>query len=568
MEQAAVEIKRLQGCINDLVSLLAVPAIRSGHESSHIVSTLLDVLLGMLRLDFVYAWLSDGAGALPIELVRLAQRRNTAAQPQQVGRALSPWLAADLSTSPLMVPNPIGEGQVSIAPLRLGLQDEIGMIVAGSQRSDFPTKTELLLLQVAANQAAIGLQEARLLSEQKRAAEEIRFQAGLLDAVDQAVVATDITGVITYWNRFAERLYGWSLPEVIGRNILDITPIQGAPRATAEMESRWQRGVGWTGEYLMQHRRGTTFPVLVTNSPIHNSQGALIGVVQVSIDITERKRAEEELERRVVERTAQLTAVNEELKKEVTERKQAQEALFKAQVELTHVTRVMTLGELTASIAHEVNQPLTAIVTNGNACLRWLGRDVPDLEEAQAAVARMIRDGHRASDVIQRIRALAKHTHPQKTRLGLNEVIHEVLTLADSEVRQHRVVLHTDLSTMLPPVLGDRIQVQQVLLNLIMNGIEAMQEVMDRPREMRIQSRPHEVDSVLVAVQDAGIGLDPQRMAQLFDAFFTTKPTGMGLGLSISRTIIEAHGGWLWVSPNHEYGTTVQFTLPIGSRNV
>src|SRR5262245_53810380 len=324
MEQTADEIKRLQGCINDLISLLTLPAIWSGHESSQIVTTLLDVLLGMLRLDFAYV--SEAVNGSPIEVLRVAQRRNLTAQPQDVGRALARWLTSAPPTAPLMVPNPVGEGEVSIVRLWLGLQDDVGVLVAGSQRADFPTEIERLLLRVAANQAAIALQEALYLSEQRRAAEEIRFQAGLLDAVDQAVIATDTDGIITYWNRFAERLYGWSAPEVIGRNILDVTRAQGSPRAAAEMRSRWQHGERWTGECLVQHRDGRNCPVLVTDSPIYNSQEVLIGVVRISLDITERKRAEEELEQRVVERTRQLTAVNEALRQEIIERKRAEEA--------------------------------------------------------------------------------------------------------------------------------------------------------------------------------------------------------------------------------------------------
>src|SRR5439155_21797317 len=174
MDETAVEIKRVKGCINNLISVLALPAIWSGHEPAEILSTLLDVLLGMLRLNFVYARLSDSiGGGAPIEMVRAGQPRNSPAQPQQIGQKLNPWLTGDLGAAPLLMPNPIGEGEVSIAPLRLGLQDHVGVLVAGSRRADFPTEIEMLLLRVAANQAAIGLQEARLLSEQRRVAEEL-----------------------------------------------------------------------------------------------------------------------------------------------------------------------------------------------------------------------------------------------------------------------------------------------------------------------------------------------------------------------------------------------------------
>jgi C4-dicarboxylate-specific signal transduction histidine kinase len=279
-------------------------------------------------------------------------------------------------------------------------------------------------------------------------------------------------------------------------------------------------------------------------------------------------RLNEELEQRVIERTRQLATVNEELRKEILERKSAEEALRKAQTDLAHVARVMTLGELTASIAHEVNQPLAAVTTNGNACLRWLARDPPDLEEARGCLRRIIRDGNRAGDVIARLRALVKKSAPAKAPLDFNDMFEEVLAMIDPEARRHRVAVWTDLAAGLPLVRGDRLQVQQVLLNLVMNSIEAMQAVTDRPRELRIRTQPHESDTVLVTVQDTGIGLDPQGMARLFESFYTTKPEGMGLGLSISRTIIEAHGGRLWATPHDGPGATFQFTLPAGSERV
>jgi PAS domain S-box-containing protein len=233
---------------------------------------------------------------------------------------------------------------------------------------------------------------------------------------------------------------------------------------------------------------------------------------------------------------------------DITERKRAEEALHQTQAALSHLSRVMTMGELTASIAHEVNQPLAAVVNNGYACLRWLDRAEPDLAEARASVELMIRDGHRASSVIQRIRALSKKTDPQRAWLDINDVIHEVIALVDSEVRTHRVTLRTELSAALPLVQGDRIQLQQVVLNVLLNGIEAMQTVTGRDRELQIRSYRHASDEVGVTLRDAGIGLDPENLTHVFSAFFTTKPGGMGIGLSISRTIIEAHGGRLWAT--------------------
>jgi signal transduction histidine kinase len=221
------------------------------------------------------------------------------------------------------------------------------------------------------------------------------------------------------------------------------------------------------------------------------------------------------------------------------------------------------MGELTASIAHEVNQPLAAVITNGNASLRWLAAPTPNLDEAREAVQRIIRDGHRAADVIQQVRALLRKTGPQKSWLDINDVIQEVLTLAHSEVGRPRVSLRTELAAGLPPVLGDRIQLQQVILNLVMNGMEAMSSVADRPRELLIESGTHGPQGIFVAVRDSGIGLDAQTLERIFDAFFTTKPEGMGMGLSISRTIIEAHGGRLWATPHDGPGATFQLTLPM-----
>ena len=248
------------------------------------------------------------------------------------------------------------------------------------------------------------------------------------------------------------------------------------------------------------------------------------------------------------------------------ERSRAEHALREAQAELAHVTRVMTMGELAASIAHEINQPLAAVVTNANACLRWLTGPIPNLDEGRAAVARIARDGNRASDVIGRIRALVKKSATEQAHLDINEVIQEVLGLIQTEIRKNEVVLRMKLAPDLPRILGDRVQLQQVILNLMMNGIEAMSPVTDRSRDLLIRSCRYESDKVLIAVQDSGTGLETESLDHLFTAFFTTKPKGMGMGLAISRSIIEAHGGKLWASPNDGPGATFQFTLHVGSK--
>jgi C4-dicarboxylate-specific signal transduction histidine kinase len=235
-------------------------------------------------------------------------------------------------------------------------------------------------------------------------------------------------------------------------------------------------------------------------------------------------------------------------------------------MELAHVTRVATLGEMSASIAHEINQPLGALVNNLGACLGWL--DAENLEEARNSVALVMDDAQRASEIIIGIRALVKKAPPQKDWLDINQIIREVIGLGQSEVQRNHVALETQLSDDMPLVFADRIQLQQVMLNLMMNAIEAMSGAADGPRELLVRSGPNESQGVLVSVQDSGPGLDPKSVDHLFDAFYTTKPHGLGMGLAISRSLIEAHGGRLWAAANTPHGAVFQFTLPIGSEKV
>ncbi len=246
---------------------------------------------------------------------------------------------------------------------------------------------------------------------------------------------------------------------------------------------------------------------------------------------------------------------------DITESKRSQQALQQAQMELARLSRIATMGELTASIAHEVNQPLAAIVTNGSASLRWLALQPPNLEEAREAVSQAIRDANRASDVIARIRALFAKTSPQMAPLDINELIREVLTLNSTDLVRAGVTVPTELQPDLPVVLGDRVQLQQVLLNLIVNGVEAMSGTAPGTRELRIRTL-RDGDAVLVSVQDSGKGVDAGQSERIFEPFFTTKSQGIGMGLSLSRSIIEAHGGHLWVAPGKPRGTIFQFTLP------
>ena len=604
MEHTDGEIKRLKACINDLISVLALPAIWSGQEPSQIVKTLLDVLLGMLRLNFAYARLSDSiSGGTPIAMVRSAQSLTLNAQLQEIGQILNPWLTGDPHTSPLVIPNPTGEGKVSIATLRLGFQDEFGVLVVGSQRADFPTDIEMLLLRVAANQAGIGLQEAHLSSEQRRTAEKLD-QRVVRRTRQLIAVNEELRKEIIEHKRADAELRE---SEQRYRHIFQTAGVsiweEDFSQVTAAIDDLKAQGVRDFSQYIAAHpefiqQAISMVKIIDVNDATvklfeaQSKDELLVSLHKIFLPKTEEVFAGEliaiaegrtNFESETVLQTlkgdklavlftiafprqpAKLNSVLVSIM-DITERKRADEALHKTQAELAHVTRVATLGELTASIAHEVNQPLAAIVTNGNACLRWLAGDSPNLDEARETARRIIRDGNRAGDVIGRIRTLLRKTGTEKELLDMNQVIREVVALAEDEVRRNEVALRTELTGDLPPILGDRVELEQVVLNLIMNAIEAMSAIGDRPRDLVIRTQRGEVDQVRVTVQDSGIGLDPQSMGRIFDAFYTTKSQGMGMGLAISRSIVENHGGQLWAVPNEGPGATFQFTLQACSK--
>jgi PAS domain S-box-containing protein len=373
------------------------------------------------------------------------------------------------------------------------------------------------------------------LTERRRAEEELR-RTGAYLAEGQRISHTGSWGwnIATgelFWSQEHFRIFGFDPESAKPSYSMFLERIH--PKDRAFVEQTVDRAVRERSDLEMDYRivltDGSTRYLQSLGHPVIRESGDLVEFVGTVMDVTERKRAEE--------------------------------ALREARAELAQVTRLMTMGELTASIAHEINQPLTAVVTSANACQRWLAGPMPNLDEARAAVARIARDGNRASDVIGRIRALVKKSATEQTELDINEVIQEVLGLLQNEIQKNRVVLRMELAADLRRILGDRIQLQQVILNLVMNGIEAMSAAMERSRELLIRSRQHESDKVLVAVQDSGIGIDPQNLEKIFDAFYTTKSQGMGMGLAISRSIIENHGGKLWAVPNDGPGATFQFTL-------
>ena len=408
------------------------------------------------------------------------------------------------------------------------------------------TPARIAVLKLLASQAAISLENARLYSqlrqensERARAEEELRKSEARWRAVFESsalgIALTDLSGRFVAVNPAYRSLLGFSEAELRELSFRMVTHEDDRAH-NVDLVAELIAGKRTSFELVKRYRRKDGEPIWV------NVSGSLVpgteGIPQFILGIVEN----------------------------ITERKRAEEALSVAQAELAHVSRVMTMGEMTASIAHEVNQPLAAIMANGDACLNWLERTPPDLEKVRPAVEQIILAAKRGSEVIGRIRALVKKTKAQKTSLDISEVAEEVAALVQGEARKHGVSLRTELAPALPPIEGDRVQLQQVILNLLMNGIEASEGVKDRPRELMIRSQLYSSDSVLVAVQDAGVGFDPDQMPRLFDAFFTTKPGGMGMGLSISRSIIEAHRGRLWASRNAGPGATFQFVLPARSR--
>ncbi len=706
-EHSAEKIKALQRSINDLVSVLALPAMWSGREPSHILHVLAETLARMLRLDLVSARFDKGVVEVPVEVTRIFESGKSVLAPQEICESVRRCLSD--APNRRSIPNPKGTGDISILQLPLGLQGEIGIVVVGSERADFPLQTERLVLSVAANQAAIGLQEARLLSEQKRLAaildervaqrtkelaeanEELRreiaerrlaeerlreeekelkrsegHKAAILNSSLDCVIGVDHQGRITEFNIAAERTLGYFRSDVIGKQLADvIIPLSlrekhrtGFARHLATGDSRvLDRRVEMTA--LCADGREIPVELAITRIP-QEGPPAFTGYLR---DITERKRNEDSLReahaevawseerwRSVFENSAvgvALTDLNgrflatnpvyqkmlgytgEELQKlsiadithedyrednwklmrellegtrrrfeiekqyrrqdgnlvwvrnhvsivpgtargpeflmaiveDITDRKN----LNQARSELAKVARITSLGALTASIAHEVSQPLAGIVTNASTCHRMLTANPPNIEGARETTRRTIRDGNRASEIINRLRALFARKDFTAEPVDLAEITREVIAFTVSELQRNRVVLRSELDDKLPLISGDRVQLQQVILNLLRNASDAMSKIEERPRELLIRTQADGEDRVRLTVRDAGVGFDPKAMERLFEAFYTTKDGGMGIGLSVSQSIIERHRGQLWASLNDGPGATFSFSIPCGA---
>ena len=389
------------------------------------------------------------------------------------------------------------------------------------------TPARISLLELLASQAAISLENARLYGELTMTEERWRK---LFESVPVGVVLVGPDRRYIAANPTFQKMTGYSEAELRRLSPADITHEDDQATTEAIITGHYG-GEPYRGHLVKRYRRkdgGLTWAeVDGFLAPGPESSFFLAGV---SVDITERKLAEE--------------------------------ALRDARADVERMARLTTMGELTASIAHEINQPLAAIVTQSEAALRFLDRDEPDLDEVQDALSSIARDGMRAGEVIRGLRALARKSGPQLTKLDIDDVVRQVLAIAHGELLRHDVVLRTELATDGRLVMGDRVQLQQVLLNLIMNGVEAMRGIMERTRELTVSSLA-ERSGVLVAVKDTGAGLDPAVAERMFQPFFTTKPDGLGMGLGICRSIVETHGGHLWVSPREPHGAEVRFTVPL-----
>jgi PAS domain S-box-containing protein len=506
-----------------------------------------------------------------------------------------------------------------------------------------------------ADDVTSGVTAVRAREDRRRAEHALRERAQLLDLTHDTIFVRDMNDVITFWNRGAAELYGWTSEQAAGKVSHQLTQTI-FPEPLEEINAELLRTGRWNGELLHTKRDGTQVAVASRWALQRDEQGNPIAILETNNDITERKRAEEalreseeqwkavfennptmyfmvdtngtivsvnsfgaeqlgyraeeligcpvqkvfhEADREAVQRNAAICverlgrATSRELRKirkdgtviwvretaramlikerpvvliaceDITEGKRAAEALREVQMELAHANRTATMGQLTASIAHEVNQPIAATVINAQAALRLLGCRPPDLQEVQLALTDIIKDSDRAADIIGRIRALVKKEPTQRDNFDINEAIREVIVLTRGEAVKNGVSMQTQLSDGLPLIQGDRVQLQQVILNLIINAVEAMSGDSKGSRDLLISTSRDASNSMLVCLRDSGPGLDPASLERLFDAFYTTKSSGMGMGLSICRSIIEAHGGSIWAAANEPRGAVFQFSLPL-----
>ena len=378
------------------------------------------------------------------------------------------------------------------------------------------------------------------IEDRKRAEEALRRSEGYLGEAQRLTCTGSWAWNVAsrrsiYWSQENYRLFGFDPEGGIPLDEAFYQRVHPEDRDRVRREvflERPEEGSHFDVEFRIVLPDGAIKYLRSTGHPVRNISGDLLEYVGTSIDVTERKRADEERER-----------------------------LHQAQADLAHVNRVTTMGELTASLAHEVNQPIAAAITNANTCMRWLAADTPNLEEARAAAMRIVKDGTRAAEIIKRVRLLFKKGNLERELVDLNEVVRDMIVLLRSEATRYSISVRTKLAADLPEVVGDRVQLQQVLMNLMINSIDAMRDV-NGTRELVVKSERGEYEQALVSVSDTGLGLPQQQADQIFNAFFTTKSHGTGMGLRISRSIVESHGGRLWAAENSPRGASFYVTLP------
>jgi C4-dicarboxylate-specific signal transduction histidine kinase len=542
---------RLRAALRDLVALSAMPAAWVGREPPAIVAGLADVLVNSLRLDFAFVRLCDPNTEAMVEIAR-----------GSTSPALPEWLqhylaeGGRLSRSEIV--RDIGDGARGgrgiVIPV--GVNAEGGLVAGACDRADFPGEIDHLLLSVAANHAATAFRMARLVDDHRRAeaalreserqlykarddleakvaertAELQRSEAYLAEAQRLSHIGSfgwDLCSGKLYWSEELFRIFECDRSH---QPTVDFVLQRTHPQDRAVVRQTMDRARQDRKDLDFEHRLllpdGQIKRVHIVGHPAFDETGDFVEFVGTVLDVTERRQAEEEWQA------------------------------------IAHAHRITTMGQLTASIAHEVNQPIAAMVTSAQAARRWLDRQPPHLEEVRQALARIVKDGNRAGEVSGRIRELIKKAPPRKDQLDMNEAIREVIELTRREAVKTGVSVQARLADNLPLIHGDRVRLQQVILNLIVNAIEAMSGVDAGARDLLISTGKVDPKGVLVAVRDSGPGLAPATREHLFEAFYTTKPTGLGMGLSICRSIIEAHGGRLWAEANEPRGAVFQFLTP------
>jgi PAS domain S-box-containing protein len=584
----------LRSQLCDLIAILALSAVWRGRDAADIREAVLEALSSMLRLDLAYIRAADPAGSVPLEAARVQGRPDLGRRACEIAGLLAGGTTDPDANQAFVLPDPATGEPLRATLIALGLAGHTGVVIAASRRSSFPTPFERFLLQSIITQAEVALRNATLMTalhhalhceqvaradaetanrakdllneELERRVVERTGQLGLVNQElrreiaerkwaeealreseqrfrDYAETASDWlweTGPDHSFSRVAEDLTALGIDPAsrIGATRWDVaTDVEEEPEkwrlhlAALEAHQPFRHF-----RYRTAGADGSVVYIAASGKPVFDADGRFLGYRGVSSDVTAAVRAD-----------------------------QAEAALNQARMELAHVTRVTTLGELAVSIAHEVNQPLAAIGADASACLHWLAAERPDLDSVREALTAIVKDGDRAGAVISRIRTLLARSPVAHGPCDLTGVVREVLPLVGPELGRHGILLQTSLPPDLPPVMGDRIQLQQVLLNLLLNAAEAMQEIPPERRRMVVRATADDRDDgpwAIVAVEDAGVGFGEAEAPHLFEAFYTTKPGGLGMGLSISRSIIDSHRGRLWATANPDRGATFHLALP------